>query len=166
MVTNLRLETHRQKRPSGGSSAPPPAPKRKNSKPSKPPTQKKVYAPLNEDQKVALCDVLATLPDSKMKQVINLLRKRMPQFREVCGSSKNIFTVCSPFVTNGISHSIPIPSKNEEEVELEFQNIPPQVQAEMYAFVNKEPRKERAGGLDWSDSTGTSEDSDSSFSSG
>jgi hypothetical protein len=76
----LKTESQKQKRLSGGSST---TSKAKLAQSSKPETQKKVYAPLSEDQKLALCDFLVSLSESKMKAVIRLLRKRMPQFREV-----------------------------------------------------------------------------------
>lgn len=52
--------------------------------------------------------------------------------------------------------------KNEEEVELEFQNIPPSVQAEMYDFL-KRPQSDKME--ESTESSLTSDGSESSFSS-
>ncbi|PVG01929.1 Bromodomain-containing protein [Serendipita vermifera] len=85
--------------------------------------------PLTEEQKLALCDTLVTLSDTKMNKVIELIRKRMPQFRE-----------------------------NKEQLSLEFENIPPLIQAEMYEFINGQLKTQETVSLFDTDQSSLSED--------
>lgn len=45
------------------------------------------FGPLNEEQKVALCEVLVTLSDARMEQVIGLIRERLPKYQDVSTES-------------------------------------------------------------------------------
>jgi hypothetical protein len=84
--------------------------------------------PLNEEQKVALCEVLVTLSDARMQQVIDLIRQRLPKYQDV--STK-------PASTNN-EQSL-ILSKNDETLTLEFDNLPAEVQSEIFELL-KLPR--------------------------
>jgi len=66
--------------------------------------------PLDEEQKVALCEALVTLPDARMEQVIGLIRERLPKYQD-----------------------------NDETLTLEFENLPAEVQSEIFELL-KLPR--------------------------
>jgi hypothetical protein len=84
--------------------------------------------PLNEEQKVALCEVLVTLPDVRMEQVISLIRQRLPKYQDVStkpGTTKN-------------ERSLTL-LKNDETLTLEFENLPAELQSEIFELL-KLPR--------------------------
>ena len=70
------------KRTSGASSVP--ARSKGQSTTQRNPSKKRpVPTSITEDQLFALCEVLSNLSDRKMDQVIALIRRRMPQYRDV-----------------------------------------------------------------------------------
>ncbi|CAG7848041.1 Bromodomain-containing factor 1 [Serendipita indica DSM 11827] len=75
-------------------------------RPNKTKPRNSTASSLTENQKIELCDALWELPDAKLDEVIELIRKRLPQYRN-----------------------------NVETMSLDFEHIPPAVQCEMFDFL-------------------------------
>ena len=95
LISHLSATPPKKQRSSGGSVTSQRQPN-KNSRKSE--SQSRLD-PLDEEQKVALCEALVTLPDARMEQVIGLIRERLPKYQDVStepASTKDEFplTLC------------------------------------------------------------------------
>ncbi|KAG8752419.1 hypothetical protein FRC14_007048 [Serendipita sp. 396] len=103
------------------------------------PTKRPAPTTLTENQQLELCDILTTISDARMNRVIALIRKRLPQYRD-----------------------------NEESVSLEFEELPPIVQAEMFDLVKRmsaprENQRQTHGDSDSGSTSSGASDSDQTF---